>query len=381
MNFNPWIVGVFLLTKEVSMRRAHLFAFLWVYGTGLAPVVAEPKGCSERQGRAEQLICSDPELSSLDTLLGRVFADSVKANPKSSHSTVKKELAKKESAQREWLSTVRDACSDLPCLKEAYYARLEQLDSFTRKDAGAAQNLVFVGVWERRDPTGFEPSQLTVRQESPGAFNFSFTASNGARSGEFTGLAQKSSNSSARYAGDLRCEIRFARIDHKEEQVLNVSELGCSDFAGVGVSLAGEYTRAAGEAEAVAAPEKLFLKNGEQNTAFRALVGEDYPLFLDTAHVVSDLPDEDGFGSTVQAFVVRSLSAVSESIVMIGKNGELWAAVIEPVDGSTDRPRVRYYTNQEGWRNRLPITIESWRKGFKDNSILFVSLTPKTPAE
>ena len=58
---------------------------------------------------------------------------------------------------------------------------------------------------------------------------------------------------------------------------------------------------------------------------------------------------------------------------MIGKSGELWAAVIEPVDGSSERPRVRYYTNQESWQNRLPLTIENWRKDFKDYSIVFVT--------
>ena len=73
--------------------------------------------CSRASTHVERLICSDPTLSGLDDQLARAYraaagtpdADAVRAG------------------QRRWLKEVRNKCGDIPCLTEAYDARIKDI--------------------------------------------------------------------------------------------------------------------------------------------------------------------------------------------------------------------------------------------------------------
>jgi uncharacterized protein len=88
--------------------------------------------CSKASSRVEQMICQDEEVSALDEHLARYYqgarmalgrgADCLKAD------------------QREWLANVRGRCADRHCLRNAYLARLAELDGL-QPGATAIRNI------------------------------------------------------------------------------------------------------------------------------------------------------------------------------------------------------------------------------------------------
>lgn len=74
--------------------------------------------CTKATTRTELTVCGDPELSELDSRLGKAYEASL------SRSADPERL---RAAQRAWLRDVRDRCQGKPCLNAAYLKRLKEL--------------------------------------------------------------------------------------------------------------------------------------------------------------------------------------------------------------------------------------------------------------
>lgn len=74
--------------------------------------------CAKVQTKIEKIICSDPELSISDNVLAGIYHQALE------QSTDKQQATKE---QRHWLKSVRNICQDANCLKDAYQARIENL--------------------------------------------------------------------------------------------------------------------------------------------------------------------------------------------------------------------------------------------------------------
>ena len=75
--------------------------------------------CEKASSKAEVLICKDAEVSTLDEHLGQYYAGASAALPGAASCL--------RDNQRTWLRTVRNACGDAACLKQAYLRRLAEL--------------------------------------------------------------------------------------------------------------------------------------------------------------------------------------------------------------------------------------------------------------
>lgn len=84
-----------------------------------APGWAASFPCEKASSRIEVLICKDAGVSTLDEHLGQYYAGATAALPEAT--------ACLRDNQRTWLRTVRNACSDAACLKQAYLIRLAEL--------------------------------------------------------------------------------------------------------------------------------------------------------------------------------------------------------------------------------------------------------------
>lgn len=74
--------------------------------------------CTKASTGPERLICSSKELSEFDVKLGQLYSSALVTS-------MDKEAFKNES--RVWLKSVRNACSDVVCMAEAYKQRIAQL--------------------------------------------------------------------------------------------------------------------------------------------------------------------------------------------------------------------------------------------------------------
>ena len=118
-------------------------------------------------------------------------------------------------------------------------------------------------------------------------------------------------------------------------------------------------------------PEKLELSYGkdnsiftnkEQHDIFAKMVGKDYESFAFNMQDIFPLEKDprDDFDAVVFEGRVTGLVTTNEAIVMRNDKNMFWAAVIV-FDEMEDQFKVKYFTNDESRKNKIPYTIQEWK--------------------
>jgi len=202
---------------------------------------------------------------------------------------------------------------------------------------------------------------VSIQALSSRDFAFEIHAQSGAHIGYVSGSATLMGHNQGAFVGENGCMIGFVL----QGDILEISTSeGCMWYGGVGVYFDGEYRSDVGIVEP-SLSEKGILGSNLQEEAFRKLTGSAYPLFLENAHLVFTGEDLDGFGATVYELGVRGLLGVMGAIVMVGQDGEVWAAV-------TDDDLVKYFTSEVAGP-KLPRTIETWCARFTGKDLVFMN--------
>jgi len=202
---------------------------------------------------------------------------------------------------------------------------------------------------------------INICEVSSRGFTFRICAQSGAHSGEITGRATLLGGKQAVFVGKGGCLISLVL----KGDILEINtRYSCSWYGGVGVFFDGEYRR---DVEIVqhSLRDKGIFETEFQEVAFRELTDSEYPLFLENAHLIFMGEDLDGFGATVYELGVRGLLGFMGAIMMVGQDGEVWAAV-------TDGDLIKYFTS-EAPSPKLPQTIKTWAARFRGKQLFFVS--------
>jgi hypothetical protein len=192
-------------------------------------------------------------------------------------------------------------------------------------------------------------------------FAFEIYAQSGAHTGYVTGKATALNRHQAVFVGENGCMISFAL----QGDILEITTCqGCMWYGGVGVFFDGKY-RSDVEILEPSLSDKGIFETKSQEEAFRKLTGLAYPLFLENAHLVFAGEDLDGLGSQVYELGIRGLFGFMGAIIMVGQDGEVWAAV-------TDGDIIKYFTT-EASAPKLPQTIKTWAARFRGEHLFFVN--------
>ena len=102
-------------------------------------------------------------------------------------------------------------------------------------------------------------------------------------------------------ADETNAQLKFI-LDNGIIEIVSGGDINY--FSGMGVVFDGEYTKKA-------LPEDTLLTRGyvpgeAEDEAFREMAGEDYELFLNTAHLGYEDEDRDGLGAKVRRWRVRA---------------------------------------------------------------------------
>jgi len=229
------------------------------------------------------------------------------------------------------------------------------------------------GEWIRKGSEMFSLSTLKIYGITDRQFGFDIFASSGGNTGEMNGVAIYVGMKGA-FVGPEEdpCSINF---EFKARTVVVTTTGGCSMYGGAGVSFAGEYAKDIAEPERQSLKERGVFKTKEAEKAFSELVGWHYEEFLETAHKMTEEKELDGFSAKVYSFGVEGLFTIQESIIMVGKTGKIWAALLYPEDGGKGK-KLWYFTNDSRFEKQIPKTIAVWRKRFSDMKVNFQK--PKT---
>lgn len=87
----------------------------------LSPNLKPSFNCDKASTKAENLVCSSPDLAVLDLTLANAYRDAMAAVKQPYDRTQLKE------DQMFWLREIRGRCVDVACLKNTYEARIRQL--------------------------------------------------------------------------------------------------------------------------------------------------------------------------------------------------------------------------------------------------------------
>jgi uncharacterized protein len=104
----------------IKISNYSIFAFIFFLISCTQNTNAASFDCSKASSQVEKIICSDSDISNLDTTVGIFFNSSKKDNP----------LLVAE--QKKWLKETRDLCKTSECLKKVYSERiiiLQKLDN------------------------------------------------------------------------------------------------------------------------------------------------------------------------------------------------------------------------------------------------------------
>jgi hypothetical protein len=229
----------------------------------------------------------------------------------------------------------------------------ETLDFSLTVIGGIPKDAVWAGEWRRADTGRFNSATLVIFNETKTDFEFQLDAFSGANMGFLDGKAPISGTSASYEDASTGAKLTFSLKDGLITLEANDAANG---QAGAGVAFGGKFTK--GEL-----PEDTLLSLGyvpdkASDDAFRAMVGKDYELFLNTAMIRGEAEDLDGFGAEVYTWWVRGVAMTNASVVMFLPDGKLCAAVIDP-----DAGVAKVYTNS-GSVTSVPKTVRNWLDGF-----------------
>ncbi len=108
--------------------------------------------CTKASSQVEKLICSDRELSDLDSKLGNIYRPKASASP----SLV--------TDQKQWLRQQRNLCKTIDCLRAAYLKRIEDVNL---SDECPYDRSSLIGGWVKTEGEGFEEMKLLSAEDVP----------------------------------------------------------------------------------------------------------------------------------------------------------------------------------------------------------------------
>jgi hypothetical protein len=231
---------------------------------------------------------------------------------------------------------------------------------------------VWWGNWNIESTGASRGGHLFVREVGPAGFLFDISVISGAHTGSLSGFARlvMPDLAYARLQGrgeDEVCEVSFRRRFGDGRRLIDIEEKGgCFRYHGMGATFSGTFVREHDGLFDTGALDEMDLQR------LYSITGQHFSDLSRCFQMVGQNENRDSFSATVAIGAPRGLFTIMEGIVMRGSRGELWAAFI-------DGTEVRYFTTEYAHRNILPVTIEHWRKRFKEKPVIFSTDIDRIP--
>ncbi len=207
-------------------------------------------------------------------------------------------------------------------------------------------------------------ADLEIKRVKNDSLSFFIAASSGANEGQVEGFAIIKGSIATFIEvddADTTCIIKFKLMS---DSVIVVEQIKGNCAAGNGVGYSGTYQKGLKRELSETLLTLNVFTTKSQNEAFRVLVKDDYALFINSTQLVYMDNDLDSLNASVHSAGVRGLFTYMENIIMIDKDNNIWAAVL-------DNDKVYYFTNDSRYKTTLPKTIDKWREKFKDREMVF----------
>lgn len=226
----------------------------------------------------------------------------------------------------------------------------------------------WLGSWVRNEYQN--PGKLDIIRVSNDSIQFELHASSGGHESGVEGIAIAKDTTIAIFLSKEKidsCTIELTLVG----DIIIVKQLGNKCLAATGVMYDGKYKNEDnlifedGDEQNKTLLDLEIFKTKDQDSIFRSLVGGSYSLFVNSTQLTSEDDDLDRMNAVVKSSGIRGLFTLMENIIMIDSVNNIWAAVID------DKQRVLYFTNSKVYKNKLPKTIDNWRRNFMEHPVIF----------
>jgi uncharacterized protein len=127
------------------MNTAKIVFLFFLAFYGNTYLFAASFDCTKSKSAVEILICSDNEVSQLDSDLAKLYSA--------------KKTAEVTAQQKEWLATERNVCKTTACLKSVY---IDRIAKFGKKDQCELDERRLLGSWVKEKGEGFEEMNFSL---------------------------------------------------------------------------------------------------------------------------------------------------------------------------------------------------------------------------
>jgi len=241
----------------------------------------------------------------------------------------------------------------------------KEIAKFFLEKSGFSTKKRWWGNWEAgKDRNWFNQDLFITKVDSKG-FQFELICIHGAHIGEISGYAKFVSSNEAMFESDNEddekpCKLFFYKIN----ETMQILEKDCNEYHGMRAYFDGTYEL----------NKDIFVEYDEivddiLLSNIYELLGRKYwskfqQCFSDT-HEYDNL---DNLNVEIIAGGVAGLYTIQESILMIDKNKKVWGAFINDEDD-----KVYYFTSEQEYKNKLPKTIDNWKKNFQEKEVIYIT--------
>lgn len=304
---------------------------------------ARAVNCSRAVTPVENTVCSSDNLRWLDGTLNDIY---------------RKRLAKYDAREvnqqyTTWEKSLKNCTSD-GCIERAYYEGISLLSS-------PAPDFDWQGQWWNSSAPNMSDGTIQFSRSAEWSVTADIRVRAGRNRDEYTAEARKIYGMALieGMADTSGCRVLLIPRRSGALQVYSNGDGGCRLSMPGGGFIDGRYLRASRDPRPPATLLSLgILPDKATDDRFRALVGDDYQQFVNTANVYLYQQDLDNIGASVISLWLRG-AANSHNAIIMYTPGDIWAGRISP-DEKGNR-QLHYFSTKGGDIKTMPRTLVSWR--------------------
>ncbi len=305
--------------------------------------------CQRASTPLENTICNDDNLHWLDSTMTVIYRAML----------VKNDSARVHKDYLDWEASL-ESCTTESCIERAYYEGISKIS-----DADGSFN--WQGQWWNMRAPNMSGGTIQFSRSAEWSVTVDIRAWAGLNNDDFTAEARKFYGLAVveKVKDTTNCKLLIIPGKDGSLQVHSNADWGCRLSMPSGVFLDGRYEKA--EHDPRPKPTLLSMgifDNEARDLQFRALTGDDYQKFVETANVYIYQEDIDNIGARVLSMWVHGAANRRTAIIMYTPAGKIWAARISPA--ANGELELHYYTSENKDPKFMPRTLVSWKLRYLD---------------
>lgn len=325
------------------------FAFVLLICLSFFSSSALAVNCQRAISPLENTICNNDSLHWLDSTMSVVYRTML----------IKNDAEKVYRNYTRWEKSLENCTTD-SCIERAYYEGISTLSDVN-------SGFDWEGQWWNLRAPNMSGGTIHFSRSAEWSVTINMRAWAGLNQDDFTAEARKVYGMAV--VEDVKdtssCKLLIIPKKDGTLQVHSNADWGCRLSMPSGVLLDGRYEKA--DSDPRPKPTLLSLgifDNEARDKQFRALTGDDYQKFVETANVYIYQEDIDNIGARVLSMWVRGAANRQTAIIMYTPEGKIWAARISP--SALGKLQLHYYTSENKEVKFMPRTLVSWKLRYLD---------------